>query len=158
MSAFWDSLKYGLPTMAAISAVVYAKHKQMTPISTVGIGIAGWFAGYTAYRGIARVADGGAESLPRETATMDAGQQQNAGPVPTLAEVKAAVPSGDETAPMPGIPGPPGATSGVRSVAPAPVSTVGPGPGSNVLALRPTGGVKRPGSHGQFNPEVFGSV
>lgn len=70
MSVFWDFMRYGLPTVGAVSAGLVANRKGMKSMSTVGVVAAGWGAGWLVQYLVGKAVDAVSdESLPVDTAS-----------------------------------------------------------------------------------------
>jgi hypothetical protein len=73
MGLFWDFLRYGLPVGGAIGTAFWANKRGMTPLSTAGVSLVGWGAGYATYRLASRAANA-VEGLPSTPHVPQVGQ------------------------------------------------------------------------------------
>jgi hypothetical protein len=70
VSVFWDFLRYGLPTVGAVSAGLWANRKGMKSVSTAGVAAAGWGVGWLAQYLAGKAVDViSSESLPEDIAS-----------------------------------------------------------------------------------------
>lgn len=84
MGLFWDIIKYGLPTATAVGSATWAIRRNMTPISSAGVGLVGWGAGYILYRAASGV-QSAVEGLPTASYVPELGVGTASPSIPRMA-------------------------------------------------------------------------